>query len=426
MPTMDRLRARVYALLRWSERFTRTDMVYLTKGFGALASAQAISALVSFILAVLFAHFATQNDYGTYKYFIATASIIGVFTLSGIPGALTRAAALGYNETLPHATKLARRWGVLPAAISLVGSSYYFWNGNEILGYGFLIILVATLYGNSSTLWNAFLEGKREYKLKSLLAVSRNVVSGLLLAAVIYIYPHPLALALTYFGSHLAINLGITLWTQRHLPQGKGVHNGFLRLAKHFTLQNAIKVTATQLDKVLIFQSLGNGPLAVYAFATIVPQQIRDLFQHVATLAYPKFATNTDLPSLRASMFYKTAILLAVMLGVALLYILFAPTLFRVFFPTYADSIWLSQVSALGIAASAAMIPAQVLRARAHVRELYIESYGNSILEIALVCFAAYLGGLVAYVVAVTVSRYTKLLVTLFLASRSLRNEASS
>src|SRR3989338_6310130 len=84
---MQNMRNKAYQLLRRSEDFFKTDMVYLAKGGFWFTLAQTVVSLSSFFLAVAFAQFVTKEAYGQYKYILSIVGLLGAFTLSGLPSA---------------------------------------------------------------------------------------------------------------------------------------------------------------------------------------------------------------------------------------------------------------------------------------------------------------------------------------------------
>ena len=137
---MEFLRNKVYKGLRASEKYTQTDMVYLAKGGFWLNSAQVLTALSSFLLALLFARLIPKEVYGNYKYILSLAGIAATFSLTGISAGILQAVARGYTGTFIQATKVLVKWNSLIFVFSLIGALYYFSNGNSTLGYGFIII----------------------------------------------------------------------------------------------------------------------------------------------------------------------------------------------------------------------------------------------------------------------------------------------
>ena len=58
------LKQTIFRMLRWSERFTKTDMVYLAKGSFWMMAKQVGVSIISFGLAIAFANLLPQETYG--------------------------------------------------------------------------------------------------------------------------------------------------------------------------------------------------------------------------------------------------------------------------------------------------------------------------------------------------------------------------
>src|SRR5579872_3261570 len=111
---MNALRERLYSILRWSERYTRTDMVYLFKsGFWLQTSSFSI-ALLSFLLYVVFGRVLPKDVYGNYQYLLSLASIASAFTMTGMNTAVMRAVARGFEGTFLASLRIQLLWGAVP------------------------------------------------------------------------------------------------------------------------------------------------------------------------------------------------------------------------------------------------------------------------------------------------------------------------
>ena len=81
---MEKIKIKAYNLLRWSEKWTKTDMIYLARGGFWLTLGQVISSLSAFLLAIAFANLLPKETYGEYKYILSIASILAIPTLTGM------------------------------------------------------------------------------------------------------------------------------------------------------------------------------------------------------------------------------------------------------------------------------------------------------------------------------------------------------
>src|SRR5689334_12787395 len=80
---MKALMARAERLLRWSERYMKTDMVYLAKGSFWLTLGQVAASASGLLLVIGFANLLPKEVYGTYKLILSLAGIIASFSLTG-------------------------------------------------------------------------------------------------------------------------------------------------------------------------------------------------------------------------------------------------------------------------------------------------------------------------------------------------------
>ena len=96
-PMIERGKERFIRLLKWGEKYTKTDMVYLFHGGFWLTVGQVVTTLSVLALGIVFANVLPKDVYGTYKYLLAIAGIFSLFTLPGMNVALIRAVARGFG-----------------------------------------------------------------------------------------------------------------------------------------------------------------------------------------------------------------------------------------------------------------------------------------------------------------------------------------
>ena len=119
------LHHKIYKLLRRSEKYTKTDMVYLAKGGFWLTINQIISISSAFLLSIALANLLPKEIYGQYKCIISIFSILAISTLPGMDTAVTRSIAQGNEGSFKQALKTKMKWGLLGALVSLCFAIYY-------------------------------------------------------------------------------------------------------------------------------------------------------------------------------------------------------------------------------------------------------------------------------------------------------------
>ena len=140
MPLFERIKDKIKQSLIKTEKFTGTDMVYLTKGGFWLLLAQFFSLSSSFVLTLAFANLLTAETYGLFKYILSIAGILTITNLNGMGSAVIQATAKGFEGSLVSTIKPKIYWGLLGSLLGLILSIYYFINNNPILGTSVLII----------------------------------------------------------------------------------------------------------------------------------------------------------------------------------------------------------------------------------------------------------------------------------------------
>src|SRR5215471_18973214 len=122
---LRRIQERLIRVLRWSERYTKTDMVYLVLGSVWLSGSSVMSGIISFLLALAFANLFTNDAYGTFKYALTLFGILCVACLRGMDTAVTRGAARGNDGTVTMGLRSKILYSLLGSLAALAVAAYY-------------------------------------------------------------------------------------------------------------------------------------------------------------------------------------------------------------------------------------------------------------------------------------------------------------
>jgi len=377
-----KLKNKTVKFLRWSEQYTKTDMIYLAKGGGWLTSSKAFSILIGLILATAFANLIPQKTYGTYKFIVSAASIIGGFTLAGMSTAVTQAAARGFDNALKLGAKTKFKWSIGIVLAGVTAAAYYYLNGNMTLTYGMLMI--ATLYPlrTSFDLYEDFLQGKKDFQRTSLYKISLEVFQVIVMIATLFLTNNVLWVLLTFFGTNTLAAIYFYFRTKNIYPQADKKDDQMVSFGKHLSVMKLFRKIARHIDKVLIWHFLGPAQLAIYSFATLPVSKIQTASGSIPQVALPKF-TEKNLRALRKTLDYKVFLLALLFLGLSAVYILTAPYIFELLFPAYMSSVPFTQVYALGIVLFSGQIYSQTLVAHSKTKWIYITQITSNVVKIA-------------------------------------------
>jgi O-antigen/teichoic acid export membrane protein len=391
--SVTKIGERIHNALRWSEKYTKTDMVYLVKGSFWLAFAQIIASISSFILAIAFSNFLPKEVYGNYKYILSLAALINSISLTGIGAVIAQSVARKHEGILKLAFLKNFKWSLLGSVVSLCLASYYFFNQNYDLSIAMLIIATLSPLLNSFQLYTYFLNGKKDFQNTAYYGFMPDIISTGALIGIIFITQNVLVILLTYFISNLLPTaLAYFLTIKKYQPNNK-TEAGDIKYAKHLSFMNAIQIIAAQIDKVIIFHYLGAVQLAVYFFAIAVPEQLRGFLKIGGALTLPKFSENYEQLNIMNVLHRKIPQLLLLSTVITVAYIAIAPTLYKTLFPQYLESIYYSQIFSVNlILTTATMIITQLLQIKYQTKNLYHLNTTVSIVQIILLFIFIYSG----------------------------------
>ena len=92
-----KIRNKIYKILRSSEKYLGTDMIYIAKGSSWLFLSQIVLGLISFLTLLIFSYFLPKEVFGTYRYVLSFVSILAIFALPGINTAINRTIARNFH-----------------------------------------------------------------------------------------------------------------------------------------------------------------------------------------------------------------------------------------------------------------------------------------------------------------------------------------
>jgi O-antigen/teichoic acid export membrane protein len=395
--------------LRWSEKYTRTDMLYLASGSFWYVTGQVVASLCALALAVAFANLVSPEVYGVYKYALSLAGIFAIASLPGMNTAIARAVARG-NESVIHAATRSRvLHACIGSTIPLAGSGYYFLRGNIELSLALLIIAATLPFFDTFTSHLFYFAGKRRFDLRTKYHAATQIPSALILIGTLLVTQNIVAILLAYF-----VPLTIMRATQyARITRSISTNNmdedaEVIRYGKHLTAMQLLGMVAGELDKILIWKFLGPAQVAIYTFALAIPEQFKGPLKGVGELAFPKFAAQTpeQIRENRPALCRKLGLYGLGLLAASLLYILAAPYIFAFLFPQYSASILYSQLFALGIVTNIASIPLAILSAQQKTSLQYALSNVQPVIAIGLFALLIPPYGLVGAIVASLISKY--------------------
>jgi O-antigen/teichoic acid export membrane protein len=346
---LTELQAKLIRILRWSERYTKTDMVYLAHGSFWLSSSSVLTAAVSFGLALAYANLVPKEVYGNYRYILTIFGILSVTCLRGMDTAITQAAARGNDGTIVQGLHNKMKWGLL-GSLGAFGCAayYYFYANNSLLAVSFLVAAFFIPLMEPYGIFNAVLVGKKDFKLSSILGTLGQVIAGIALLPVLIITKNYILI----FAAYCTIWTLTRYWSYRYTlqkfpPNGK-YELGASSYAVHSSIVGAMSILIGSIDSVLVFHYLGAVQLALFTFATAPVAHFRTILGTPSILAVPKLA-GLSAASIRKILYKRSGALFLIGIAMTLMYCALSYPFYRIFFPQYLDAIPFSLLFSLTI-----------------------------------------------------------------------------
>ena len=378
------LKRNFYHFLKWLEKYTKTDMIYFFKGFFWWTWGRIFGFLFSFLILVAFAHFATKEVYGAYQYILSTATILGIISLPGINLALTRAIAKGKEKTFFLCEKEKLKFGFLNFSAILAISLWYLLHRNFELGISFLIAAIFFPLISFFSLYPTFWQGRKKFDIQNIYFIINNFLGASILISFIYFEPTVINVILGYFLGFSFSNFLFWFLTRKKIEKTTDEDRETISFGKHLTFINLPLIVSSQIDKVILWQSIGPVGVAVFSFAWRLVQRLQELIPF-SPLALPKMAErNLREVKIKRRVLDKFLKLFLLSVPLSLLYILFCPFFFKLFFPNYTESVIYSQVLSLILILSPFSFLATSFIAEAKKKELYILNFGSEVLRVIL------------------------------------------
>ncbi len=353
------------------------DIGYFGSAGFWMGTGTVLTAMWALALYVAFARLIPQDVYGIYQFVLSIGSVLGAFTLTGMNNAIVRAVSRHAEGELGVSVKLQLTWAVLPFAMALVAAGYYAYMGNGVIAAAILMTGIFIPVTNAFNTYAAFLIGRGDFRSSFWYGQAYNLAYYGALLIALFLTHDPLLLVLVSLGTGCGMTALLYLLVVRRYRPNEVRDGETIRFGTHLSFANVLSTIFLQLDNILVFHFLGAVPLAIYAFATNIPDRVGALFRNVSVAALPKLSVRS--PSAIRSNIASQTLKFSTLTALGFLgYAVCAPILFKLFFPAYGAAVPYTQAYALVLVLNlAAGLLGTALVAAKATREIYVYNMTN-------------------------------------------------
>ncbi|MBI5793660.1 oligosaccharide flippase family protein, partial [Candidatus Uhrbacteria bacterium] len=255
------LKQQILRLLKWSQKYTQTDMVYLAHGSFWMMLRQFTTSLIAFGMAIAFANLLPKETYGAYKYVLSTSILLAITTLSGMNTSLTRSVAKGFEGSLIPALLTRMKWGILGSFLTLGLVLYYGVEGNSALTTVFVFVALFLPFKSSFSVYQAYWQGKQRFDLFSKYAIFQELLATVPMLIALFFTDRLFLIVLTYFCAQTAASALFYFLTQHRLSNHS--HDPeTVSYGKHISYSGVLFAVANNCTDVILWHLLGPVPVA--------------------------------------------------------------------------------------------------------------------------------------------------------------------
>jgi O-antigen/teichoic acid export membrane protein len=416
---MENLKNKVIAFLRWSEKYTKTDMVYITSNTFWLQIAKGGSLLLSLASSIVFANFLLPETYGNFRYILSIFSYLTISTLAGMDSAIINAAAKEQNKAIILSVKEKIKWGFGGLVVGLGIAIYYLLNKNTEL---FGVVLIASLFVPFFDPLFSFmyvLNGRKNFKLSTKYGLIIRLEATLALIATVFISKNIIIIMLVYFLSNFIPRL---IFFRKIFDPIKSEKDDYtdeeakkqILFGKHLSFMGIMGQISVYLDQILVFHFNNAAVLAGYYLSMVPFRQVQSLASTINTLAQPKFSQNS-MENIKKNLIGKIVKMYVIIIPILILYFLLASLIFQKIYPKYLDYIFLSKIFMLQLLYFPLGLLGTAFLAHGKQKELYIGTVYYSTVRIILILVLTPMFGIYGAAAAILTVGATNGLLNLYL-----------
>jgi len=374
-------------------RLFGTDMMYIVKGSFWMNANYLFVSIVGLSTSILFAHFLSETAYGTYQYVLSIAGLVSALTLTGMNPAVTRSVAQGYEGELVHTTKYQIKLGVIASAVAIAAAIWYAFSHEAGVSLSLIFVALFLPTANALNTWTAYLSGKKDFKGTFYYSLINTIISYGGVILMLCLTRNFVWIALGNFLFGLLGNFVLYFATLRKMKPNDKINPETVPYGTHLSIMAIPGAVSAQLDAILIFYFLGAPALAIYSFATLLPEKISGGLKSISSVALPKFSERNE-TTVKNFLIKKLWIVLAILIVISGIYALVAPWIFLWLFPTYMASIPYTQIYSLSFFSVGATIVQTALQSQKKTKELYVVNFFVPLIKATLLIILMYLFGI--------------------------------
>ncbi len=414
----EKLRARLTRLFSWIQKKFGIDASYYARGGGYTMLTYVVQIGLGALTSILMARYLPREIYGGWRYLLGVVGTLGILALPGMGVAMTQSIARGFDGAYVHGIKTTLKWSLLASVGLLTASAVPSIYHTQEIQRGLWLLAALFPFYAASPLYGVLLAAKQDlrrqfwYGTIYRVALTAGTVAALVASHSLIIF------ALVIFCADI-ISRGTLTLIARRFTTNRTTDPAMVPYGIKLSAIDALPIIAQQIDKLVIPATLGLPGLALYAVATMIPDQAKEFGSAIVNLSLPKLSRwrgGKDDHTFIKRVFFQ---MLAVSIAAIALYAAVTRPIIHLVFPTYPDAVNISIIYAATLVFFPTVLITNWFQAQKKVKQITLYNTASATAQIVGTIVLVPFFGIMGAVAARALSRMTALIVAWGLFARS-------
>ena len=306
---------------------------------------------------MVFSRFVEKEVYGNYQLILSFVATVAFTSMPELNKAIWSSTTANKDGDLDTALNKKIKYSFIGSSILILLAIKYYIGGDTLMSLGILLAAAAYPLSSGGDIWSHFLDGKKEYKLSTKLSVLFSIFNKTILIIAAFFYPVAAYVLIAANLLPVAITNFLGLKTAYKKKKNNDTDKDFPKYGWFLVKMGIVRDILLKIDNLIIGIFVGPAELAVYSFASIIPDQVTSFISSLGSTTVPKIGEQKD-ADVKKKIREKSVLIL--LMGIALIgvTIILTPLVIQILFTDkYAESIRYSQIITASLIFSKSYIP---------------------------------------------------------------------
>lgn len=238
-------------MLDYFSKILKTDLRYIFSGGSLLTLTQITSAIFGFLMTLAFANYLPQDEFGVYKYVLATYSLLSIISLPGIDTSLIDTISKGNTGAFKNAIFVKLRWGLLGSLASILYATYCLFAGDETLFYLFLFVSIFLPFMEAFSIYSSYYNAQKKYLDWMVTEFLNQALSTTALFLTIYFTHNIYALVTVYFLTYIILRFAIVIYIFKTNTFSQDYNKDYISYGKTMSWFQIITRSISTIDQII-------------------------------------------------------------------------------------------------------------------------------------------------------------------------------